>query len=499
MAAYRPIIFEVTATPTMGAIPAPPVVYGDIYFNGVFYKTIKKTATTAAGAWRFDIQDAAQEYLGKYLGAIYGTAIVEAPPLISIARVLFRSSGVDTDGFIVPDPTIPVQGTGTTSPTAGSGTASNDFYVVNSTLQHEQNQDLADHLNAWKNPDDTWGATTYPLTHRPRNYFLCQEDSDYFPILTDQTPTGLSIEYTLKDGTTGSSSSAGICIPIGTLNPTLPNGSLGDPYSVTIPLSGSAPFSLDAFSGPSWMSANIVDSDLVLTGTPDDTGTVSVSATITNCEGGSGASFTKSVTTTTCVAVTIEGSTFMPDATAGVPYNKTFTLSGTAPFFIDGSTIPSWMTAVISGNTLQLFGTPTDGDVDTGAGVSVDLINCTAGATTLTTSINILPSTNFVLQGAFNFKIDSVTGTDAPAIGPTTVNGQKTGHTTGLSGDYLMTITGTVVTPCFVAILINGSTVACQQISTVIGTSIFAVSYNFTAITTIESDQVKFTINSGLC
>jgi hypothetical protein len=499
MAAYRPIILEVGATASMGPSAVPPVVYCDIYFAGVFYKTIKKTATLANGNWRFDIQDAAQEYLGKYLAAVYGQAIVEAPPLIAISFCRFRSSGLDTEGFIVPDPTIPVQATGNTNPTAGTGTQSNSFYVVNSTLQHDQAQDLADHLDAWKNPDDTWDVTTYPLTHRPRNYFLCTEDSDYFPILTDKTPTGLSITYTNKDGTTGSSESDEICVPIGTLNPTLPNGSLGDPYSVSIPLSGTAPFALDSFTGPSWMSAEIDGSNLVLTGTPDATGTgISVSATVSNCEG-PGQSFTKTISVTTCVAVTIGGSTFMPDATAGVPYNKTFPLSGTPPFAIDSFTGPAWITAVISGSTLQLFGTPADAAVGSAISVSVDLINCSSGAFSLDTTINVLPSANFVLQGALNFKFDSVSGTGAPAIGPTTVNGQVTGHQAGLSANITVTITGTVVTPCMVVLLINGSPVSCQQISTIIGTSIFAVSYLFTAVTATESDIVKFTINAGIC
>ena len=36
-AAYRPIVFDVQN------INEPPVVYCDIYFNGVYYKTMAKT------------------------------------------------------------------------------------------------------------------------------------------------------------------------------------------------------------------------------------------------------------------------------------------------------------------------------------------------------------------------------------------------------------------------------------------------------------------------
>lgn len=189
--AYRPIRFTVRANNSTSGI-IPPVVYCDIYVNGTYYKSIERTIYVAThptddddngigSDWVFDIQDAVQEVLASTLppngtpGFFYGlknTAIVYC---------MFRSSGNDSSGFIVPDGPVPVQGTGTTAPTPGGGTSSTTFYVVNTVLQHMQNMDLASHLNAYKT--GSWLDTAFPLTHRPQRYKIGLFDSDHYPIL----------------------------------------------------------------------------------------------------------------------------------------------------------------------------------------------------------------------------------------------------------------------------------------------------------------------------
>src|SRR5690349_10021396 len=89
-AAYRPIRISVNAQSTSGDKVVPPVVYCDIYFAGVYYKTISKTQyselklLSAAGedpSWLvrydFDIQDLCQEYLKCQLAPFAGNDIVE--------------------------------------------------------------------------------------------------------------------------------------------------------------------------------------------------------------------------------------------------------------------------------------------------------------------------------------------------------------------------------------------------------------------------------------
>jgi hypothetical protein len=230
VAAYRPIIFKVTATAT-DASAAPPVVYCDIYFNGQFYKTIGKTQYIENNGtnttWQFDIQDAAQEFLGKYIAANGAQSIIAAPPLVASVQCKFRSSGFDSEGFIQQEGTPPVQATGDTGATPGSGTASGVFDVVNATLQHEDSQDLATHLTSFKNR--TWDDGTFPLTHRPDHYKVCVADSDYFPIVTNKTPTNLRIHYIPKGGTdytTGDGTE--ICVPVNFSDPVLPNAEVGE-------------------------------------------------------------------------------------------------------------------------------------------------------------------------------------------------------------------------------------------------------------------------------
>lgn len=312
-AAYRPVILRVSATATNGD-QIPPVVFCDIYFAAIFYKTISRTQYSALGGsgdseWEFDIQDACQEFLSMYIAANGASTIKEAAVLVSRVTCKFRSSGIDTDGFTVAEGTPPIQGTVDEEPTAGTGTNSNDFYVVNATLQHEDNQDLAAHLNSFKN--GTWGGTTWPLSHRPNHYKLCTLDSDFFPILSDLVPDALSITYTPVGGgvpvTVGPTSvsvdeddtddGGSACSPVGG-SLSLPNAISGVAYSASLALSGDGPFVIEDFTGPAWMSANIVGNSVQFTGTPEeaDEGTgIAVSVDVSNCAGSNTETFSTNI------------------------------------------------------------------------------------------------------------------------------------------------------------------------------------------------------------
>jgi hypothetical protein len=494
-AAYRPIVFEVSATATDGG-GQPPVVYCDIYFNNIFYKTISKSQYSTLGGsssnWQFDIQDAAQEYLAKYIGANGGTAIIVASPLVTLTKCLFRSSGFDTEGFIQQEGTPPVQGTGDTNPSGGTGTASNDFNIVNAALQHEDNQDLATHLEAYK--QRVWDAGTFPLTHRPDHYKVCGVDSDYFPILSNKVPTKLRLHYKLKgdtdftevDGTT-------ICVPVSFTDFTPPNAFADLLYDFSLPLSGSGPFSVSGITKPAWMTIAVSGSNLVFSGTPGPTEEaihVGVAATVSNCSGGSTQSFSKFINVLPpCVGVTF-GAITLPDATANVPYNYSVALSGTTPLAISGITKPAWMSIAVSGTNLVFSGTPAQSDADTGVAVQLTVTNC-GGADDgdVDTTINILESQNYILSAAYNMSIDSVTGSGIPALAATGVNGNKHGHQTGMSGSYSVVISGTPALPTTkLDVYVNSGLVATVAVPAA-GT--YSVS-----VTATEDQQVAFFINS---
>lgn len=200
-AVYRPIVFKVKAFATGSDITAPvmpPIVFCDIYFltgypigtnigtsigvavpTAIYYRTLSKTKAGPNYIFAFDIQDACQEVLSKEMPAFLSGEMFIPRFAHNTVQCKFRSSGVDGSGFTTPEGTAPVQPTDDTNEGDGDGTTSNQFYILNTTLRHEQNQNLADHLNAYKY--GTWKNGYYPLSHRPNKYYLSINDNDHFP------------------------------------------------------------------------------------------------------------------------------------------------------------------------------------------------------------------------------------------------------------------------------------------------------------------------------
>lgn len=200
IAAYRPIVLKVNATATGGGA-VPPFVVCDIYINDVYYKSIIRTAAeslqTTYSVFQFDISDALQESLQADLATINNNNLLQAPHMSGKVFCRFRSSDIDGDGFTIEEGTKPVQGTKFTSPVAGTGTQSNSFFVINTALQHEDNQNLALHLDAYK--QGIWAPNAFPLTHRNRYYF-CNNDSDHYPLIFigDCVNADIILNYRLK-------------------------------------------------------------------------------------------------------------------------------------------------------------------------------------------------------------------------------------------------------------------------------------------------------------
>jgi hypothetical protein len=177
---YRPILFTVNVADTV----PPQVVYCDVYVNDIFYRTLTKTLykklNTGSSDWEFDIQDPCQEVLGKHLPLYGGSNVIVARPCSAVISCKFRGSTIDSNGFVVPGGTAPVQGTATTLPSPGTGLQSNAFFILNVALQHQHNQTLSSHLSAYKN--GTFSAATYPMSHRINGYIIGANQNDYYPI-----------------------------------------------------------------------------------------------------------------------------------------------------------------------------------------------------------------------------------------------------------------------------------------------------------------------------
>lgn len=152
VAAYRPIEFWLDCNQSPNNTGPAPIVMADIYFDGVYYASMSSTDYDPAFSFYFfifDIQDKAQEYLNSNFQRMYENTQGDMEDRTNeryscSARVKFRESYEDADGFTQFYGIAPVQGTKWTAPVSGSSetAVSNTFHILNATLAFEDNLDL---------------------------------------------------------------------------------------------------------------------------------------------------------------------------------------------------------------------------------------------------------------------------------------------------------------------------------------------------------------------
>lgn len=401
VAAYRPIIFQVGATATSGGVP--PVVYCDIYINGTYYKTLQKTQPESVG-WQFDIQDACQEFLKSNIAPNGGSDIVPDAPALITVFCKFRSSGLDANGFILTEDTAPVQGTGSVPPASGTGTASSSLFVVNSTLQHEQNQSLELHTAEYE--DGTWSNDAFPLTHRGlkgATYKVCQGDSDYFPILYKGSGSlsCIVVNYTLKDGTTGSVNTCGLlnACPVVTITGINPGDNGNGTQTFIFGWSTAAPlittigiqYRLNGSSDPytTVLGSKVTGRTLTL-----PLGTYEFRLQMNGaCDTSYSGTSTAGIDPPECVPVDADTAPVLDEAIINTAYDYILPVTGDAPITVTITDIPSWMT-VTPGSSTHLTGTPLPGDQGTAIPVQFTLHNA-CGDVVIDTTIDVIDGTHF--------------------------------------------------------------------------------------------------------
>lgn len=178
-----------------------PVVFCDIYVEGIYYKTLSRSQYISndgvAPEYEFDIQDAIQELMDYNLPKMEGTTIEQFNNTIKKVFVKFRNAFLDSNGFSISEQFAPVQGTSSTSPIAGGGILSKNIFVLNSVIQHEENQEFEKLLDSYKT--GIWN-NAFPLTKRPEEFKICKTDSSHFPIVSDLRPKQICIKAKMKSG-----------------------------------------------------------------------------------------------------------------------------------------------------------------------------------------------------------------------------------------------------------------------------------------------------------
>ena len=183
------------------------------------------------------------------------------------------------------------------------------------------------------------------------------------PTGCSNTPCG-SYTFTVTDTTGVSASTQPIPITVGppasplTITPTtLPNATIGSPYSATMTATGGVPAYTWSLSGnPSWLSINPATG--VLSGTPTGTSGSTASFTVTVTDSQTPTHSTQSVGQSIVVVIgtlTI-ANTSLPAATVNTPYSATLNATGgITPYTWSLSGNPSWLS--INPSTGALSGT----------------------------------------------------------------------------------------------------------------------------------------------
>lgn len=509
-AAYRPVTIRVSATANNGGGLIPPVVYCDIYFNDVYYKTHSKTQYTLLGGsnseWEFDLQDAAQEYLRKYLASIAHSDITEATPIIAKVFCRMRCSGINDDGFIEHDGTAPVQGTSSSNPVSGTGTQSNTFFIVNATLQHADVQDITSHLNYFK--QRTWAADVFPLTHRPEGYAVLPTDSDSFPILDigNHAIRQLRLNYrNCNQNTFGQASisagqaptcSANISTPLAVhnlsgwlVNWSLAGGASPAKYFISTPaVSAGAPHET---TSTFYQLPELAEGEHVITVRP---------LCFIEGEYYPGTAKTVTITVSPCEDLFLDPVPNLPDAVAGVAYDYSIEFSGSAPLSLSNITKPAWMTISASGNFVNHTGTPAEGDAGTGIEVSYTVSNCGTPEIDIDQTIDVtIPEVTGTIQIANQVAGISIDGLEPstwysigsgsfPVANGQSISGQITDAYTGIFG---FNITKVGPTTGYLRLTVDSVLIDCLPVT---------ASGSYTFDTTIALDsQVEAILSTTPC
>lgn len=415
MAAYRPIIFRVQAT-TTGGDPVPPFVTMDVYIKGIYYQsqvvTVPDSFTDTFSQWSFNASGILKTFLAIDLPNINNTDLVQGTHASANMFVRFRASDVDGNNFTSDEPTAPVQGTKFTDPVAGTGLQSNSFFVINATLQHEDNQNIEVHLNSFK--QGVWSENAFPQTHR-KKYFFCNDSSDHYPVIYRGTcvDADITLFYRLKGTTdflsvtaiqpsvcaasTYEVAVAGLEVTVH-LDAALPAGETvqvqykktGDPTWLTVLNGASTQFTTQDITFMPEVSPPGGDYD------------IRVIHFCSACKSAAPVNDNFSIVAT-CDAVAFSNA--LPNAIAGSLYRQFLNLTGTPPFTTGAMVRPSWMTITVVGSRLLCTGTVPDTPA-TGLEVSVVVNNCSSDTALHDQTIDIVAASSIPIHSGYDISTD---------------------------------------------------------------------------------------------
>src|SRR6202046_3314461 len=208
---------------------------------------------------------------------------------------------------------------------------------------------------------------------------------------------------------------------------TLPNGTVGTPYTGTLTVTnGTAPFTWSITGLPATLTFPPAGSGntVTISGTPLVAATITGTATVTDSKGHSSAAFPFSFTIAPSPTPVISGT--LPNGNVDVPYSGTLTVTGgVAPFTWNITGLPATLTfpPAGSGNTVTITGTPLATATITGTATVTDSTSTSSAPFPFTFTIGATPALA-ITPSSFNLMVGTAVNqmlTVNPAtIGPYT-------------------------------------------------------------------------------
>jgi hypothetical protein len=209
---------------------------------------------------------------------------------------------------------------------------------------------------------------------------------------------------------------------------TLPNATVGTPYSQTLTAGGSGTFTWSVSTGALPAGITLNSTTGALSGTPTTPGTFTFTVSVT----GGGQTATQSFTITVTAALTITTATTLPNATVGSAYSQTLAAaggSGTFTWSVSTGALPGGIT--LNSTTGALSGTPS------APGAFTFTVSVTGGGQSASQSFTI---TVGVPQGpAATFT--GLPATASPATQPALGIGIPSAYPLAITGQVTLTFT----------------------------------------------------------
>lgn len=284
----------------------------------------------------------------------------------------------------------------------------------------------------------------------------------------------INIKYSNAGSPAGilSTSQVNACMPVDATDVVaMPDATVGIDYNYFLTFGGSLPMILSAEVGAAWMTFALRGPVIHIWGTPqsgDEITGLTISATITNCDGDF--SFNDSIDVEAaaappaCTPVAVVGTPVLPDATVGTAYNYAILLSGDLPIVLSLPVKPAWMTMALSGHQVNLTGTPAIGDVNTGVTISFTVSNCSIDTDSFSDTIDV---------GSVPPVCTAVSIPGSPTLPDATV-GTAYSYSITLAGDTPIVLS-LIVKPSWMAVALSGGNIVRftgTPLSTNVGTGI---------------------------